>query len=487
METREEVIHEEESTGTLIGETSTEAISKTSTIGFLFLLIIPMVATLIFGAVDPIALGIQIALVTLLSGVWLLDVLRKGRIKISSISVAMPLLMLILVGLIQLIPIGPSGVPETLFKSEQSSHISYDFFATRFAVIQLTAYLLFALGCVYFLDSGRRIRATTYAVIFFATVTAFFGILQFLAKPDGIYGIRQTPFAEPFGPFVNRHHFAAFMEMSFGLAFALFLGHRTSREKRMLLLIAMVLAGISVVLTGSRGGVLSMAVVGLFVLAASLLFSRSEHKEGDEGGRLRNLISSGVLLVAIFGLVVGSVLMLGGDKSLIRGLGGVETGDFSTGRIHFWQVTWEVFKEAPVIGVGLDSLPATFTKFDTWNGEYRIEQAHNDYLQILAEAGVIGAIAVIIFIVVVFRKGLRNITEHKSDYPRAMTIGALGGILGILVHSFFDFPLRTPSNGYFFLILAVLATSSVRFHVKHHHGHRRRNGEVEFPVPNKTV
>jgi O-antigen ligase len=447
--------------------------SRLSTLAVVLLAAIPMIAVAVYGSVDPVALGLQAVLVGLLAVVWIADVAIKGRLDLNLNITPLPLLVLIAIGVVQILPVFGTAVPTDVLKSDIGGTISLDPFATGFAVVQLTVYLVYFLAAIHFLNSAARLRAMVYTVLAFCSVAAFFGILQFLAKPDAIYGLRPTPWAEPFGPYVNRHHFAALMVMSFATGFAVFLGHHSAREKKMLLLISMVLAGISVVLTGSRGGVLSIVAAALFVIVASVVSAKASDSE-EAGSRSTKIISSGLALFTLIALVVGSVLLLGGDSSLVRGLGVVQSEDFSTGRIHFWKVTWDVIRENPMTGVGLDSLAVAFTKFDTWSGTVRVEQSHNDYLQILAEAGIFGLLAVVTFVVVVFRKGLRNIAQSESGFSRGMTIGALGGLLGVLIHSFFDFPLRTPSNGFFFILLAVFATTDVRFHVRHHDKRRKR-------------
>lgn len=448
--------------------------SRLSTLAFVLLAVIPVVAAAVYGSVDAWALGLQSLLVAVLTLVWIADVFVKGKLDLNFNISPLPLLVLILIGVLQILPLFGASVTEAFLNSEVAGTISLDPFATKFALIQLVVYLLYFLAALHFLNSASRLRVMVYSIIVFCSIAAFFGILQFLTKPDAIYGLRPTPFAEPFGPYVNKHHFAALMEMSLGMSFALFLGHQSSREKKMLLLISMVLAGISIVLTGSRGGVLSASAVALFVLVATVVSTRMKDSEaGTNQGRAGNLISSGILLVTIAALVIGSVFMLGGDSSLIRGFGVVESDDFSTGRIHFWQVTWEVIKSSPFVGVGFDSLAVAFTQFDTWNGTVRVEQSHNDYLQIFAEAGIFGLLSVIAFILIVFKKGIRNIGRHGFGFSKSMAIGALGGLLGVLVHSFFDFPLRTPSNGFFFILLTVFATSNVRFHVQRQERRRR--------------
>jgi O-antigen ligase len=160
--------------------------------------------------------------------------------------------------------------------------------------------------------------------------------------------------------------------------------------------------------------------------------------------------------------MIGAVLILGGDSSLTRSLGIVSGEDISSGRLHFWYVALMIFFDHPILGSGLDAFGVVFTKYDTWPGIYRVEQAHNDYLQMLADAGIAGFGCVAAFIYLLFSRGLTNIFTTKDKFRRAVSLGALAGCFGVLVHSFFDFPLRTPANAFFFLMLAAISVASVR-------------------------
>ena len=111
----------------------------------------------------------------------------------------------------------------------------------------------------------------------------------------------------------------------------------------------------------------------------------------------------------------------------------------------------------------LDAFGTAFPLYDTWNGNFRVEQAHNDYLQILADAGLLGFICIAAFIYLLFKQGLQKIGGEHSHFRRSVSVGAMAGCLGILIHSFFDFPLRTPSNAFFFLLFAVFTTASIHF------------------------
>jgi O-antigen ligase len=256
------------------------------------------------------------------------------------------------------------------------------------------------------------------------------------------------------------------MEMTIALPLALLFGKATRRDKRLLLIIAAVLMGAAIIFTSSRGGFLSLLGVLGFIITANLL-GKQPASDGveDKISRYRRnfaLIGGGLALILI---LFGLVWLLGGDQSLLRGTGLESSGqDLSNGRMHFWSVALQIFKDHPILGSGLDSYGIVFPHYDTWNGQFRVEQAHNDYLQTLSDAGVLGLICVVTFIVLLFQQSLRVIgASSKSRFRRATAIGALAGCFGVLLHSFFDFPLRTPSNAFFFLTLTVLAVASINY------------------------
>jgi O-antigen ligase len=263
-----------------------------------------------------------------------------------------------------------------------------------------------------------------------------------------------------FGPFVNQHHFAAFMEMTSALAVSLLFGRTISREKKFLIGGCLLLSSLAVVLTSSRGGLMGLVAGSAFVLVISYFVRRRSGASSERRrfGRAASIAGA----VAGLGFFVGLVIFLGGDEGLLRATGLAMSGDDpSNGRLHFWSIALKIFYEHPILGAGLDAFGVAFTRHDTWPGVFRIEQAHNDYLQTLADAGLAGFAAVAAFIFLLFRNGRQLISSERDDFRLRAAIGALGGCFAILLHSFFDFPLRTPSNAFFFLLLVVIATVNV--------------------------
>lgn len=438
-----------------------EGASRLSKMAFFLICAVPIFATLLFGGVDNATWLLITLIVLAITLLWLAESWRSGGLIVNRSALQLPLAALALIGIIQILPLGHYDlVGVSVVRS-----LSMDAFATRMFLTRLIVYLVFFAACLVFINTEARMRKIVLLVIVFGSVLAFFGIVQRLSDPEAIYGIRATPQAIPFGPFVNQHHFAAFMEMTAGVTLGMLLGRHMARNRKALLAFALVLMSVAIVLTGSRGGLLGLLSVTIFAFIASYKL-RGKTRETGRGTRVALALSA----IAFVLLTLGVVVFVGGGDSLLRGVGAGElTGDISSGRLHFWAIALKIFAANPLIGAGLDAFGVAFTRNDTWNGVFRVEQAHNDYLQVLAEAGIAGLACLAVFIYLLFRKGW-SVIGGSSGFRREAAIGSLAGCFGVLVHSFFDFPLRTPSNAFFFLMLCTVATARVA--AEHHH--RRR-------------
>ena len=462
-------IQEISKTSAFSGEKTTEEKpSRLSSIIFVLLCAILVLSVVFYGAVDTIWLAILTAVAAFIVLFWLADAWKTAQFKYNSSALQIPLLALILIGLVQLLPLGNFVAPGDSLSVESVSSLSLNPFMTRLAVIRLCVDFVFFAALLTFVNHRGRLKKLILTIIIFSSIMAFYGILQRLASLEGIYGVRPTPQANPFASFVNQHHFAAFMEMTIGLTLGILFGKGVKKEMRIFLIIAALIMGIAIIFTGSRGGLLSFLAVLGFIVFANVLWDRQKADDERETdiriSRFRRnliLVGGGLVLVVV---LFGSVILLGGDNALLRGIGlNINQADVSSGRTHFWSVALNIFSDYPVLGAGLDAFGTAFSRYDSWNGLLRVEHAHNDYLQILADAGIIGLICVIAFIFLLFKQSLKTIGNTSDHFRRNAAIGALAGCFGIIVHSFFDFPLRTPSNAFYFLAMAALATVSVYY------------------------
>jgi O-antigen ligase len=302
------------------------------------------------------------------------------------------------------------------------------------------------MAALTFVDSEFRFRRAVSVLLIFGGLIAFVGIMQKLASPEAIYGVRKHSGAIPFGPYVNSHHFASLMVLISGVGVAHLLGNGVKQQTKLLVGIAVGLMAIAAPFTGSRGGVLAYLAMICVAVLAWFYGRRSEERSS-----VFPLIAGG----AVFGLIViGSLFYLGGESSVLRGFGiENQSADISSGRYHFWSIAWKIFLANPILGAGMDAFGVAFTRFDTQSGIYRVEQAHNDYLQMLADGGLVGFSLAIAFVFILVKRAVKRIREESDPFLRTTIIGGLAGCVGILVHSIFDFPLRTVGNAFVFLLV----------------------------------
>jgi O-antigen ligase len=434
----------------------------------IWLLITAFTAAIAFGAVDPLATGALTIAASVTLVLWAADAWRTGQLAINLDVLYLPVIGLILIGIVQLLPL--RGVDTSgLLSVPMSTALSLDPYATRMFTVRLVILLVFFAAAFTFIDSRTKVERIAIAIIVFGTAMAFFAILQRLAGAELIYGYRRSSQSIPFGPFINQHHFAAFMELTSGLALGILIGRGVSRERRIFFGLAAVVMGIAVVFTGSRGGFLSYA--GVVIVAGLLSYLKLRASDRGESGIGRMAALAGG--TALFVGAVSTAFFLGGGEALFRGMGS-DQSDITSGRSHFWSVAWQIFIDHPIIGAGFDAFGVAFTRYDTWPGLYRLEQAHNDYLQTLADAGLLGFACVAAFIYLFARKSLNVIAASADEMRSNFAIGALAACTGILIHSMFDFPLRTTSNAIFFLMIVVLACTWVEKDGSSSSGRRRR-------------
>jgi O-antigen ligase len=465
---KEKSIETSNSSEWFIPEITDEKPTILSGIIFFLFPVIFILATIAYGSVDSWALGLLSLGAGIIAILWFLDSFFKKSFAFNTSIIQLPLIGLILIGIIQILPIASSPVSGDLLSIPATNTLSIDPNTTRMAVIMLLVYLVFFAASLAYINSEKRLKTMVFTVIIFGSFMAFLGIIQFLSGTDSIYGLRPNNATSPFASYANKHHFAALMEMIVGLNLSLLYGEATKKDKRLLLVISVVLMGVCVLLTSSRGGLLSLLAVVAFVTALNLFGKKSGHRESSSKGNKFLLIGASLTFIVV---LLGTALFLGAGADLKRGTGMTQMEDVSTGRFHFWGIALQVIKDNPIIGTGLDTFGIIFPKHDTWNGSLRVEQSHNDYLQILADAGILGFLCVAAFIFLLFKLSLSLINQTHDKFRRGAAIGALAGCFGILFHSFFDFPLRTPSNPFIFLTLVVIAVSSVgatKLHRKHH-------------------
>ena len=151
------------------------------------------------------------------------------------------------------------------------------------------------------------------------------------------------------------------------------------------------------------------------------------------------------------------MLIFGGEELIDRTVGTLSSDNVTTDRTKFWQGTKEIIRAHPLLGAGLGAFGVAYTRHDLSSGAARLDQAHNDYLQLFADAGIVGGLLGLVFVAALFRMAFARMASRDA-FRRGVALGALSGCFAALVHSLFDFSLHLTANALLFLLLAALAT-----------------------------
>lgn len=309
------------------------------------------------------------------------------------------------------------------------------------------AYGMLAWVVTQALRRSSQLRPLAWILCGYGAVVAAFALLQGLAPNGKLYWIWTAEQGGLiYGPYVNHNHYAGLMEMlaPFPLVLA---ASRFTRGRRQLAAAAIgaLMAG-TIFLSGSRGGMLAFAVE-MVVLAVWL---RPHQRNWRQPAIL------GAFLVVVIGLLV----WIGGNE-MTRRLASIhsETRQEMSGgvRLTIARDSLRMWKERPLLGWGLGTFPEVYPQFRSFYTGFFVNQAHNDYAQLLTETGLVGFAIAVWFLVLVFRRTRTKLENWPDTANGVLTLAALLGCLGILVHSWLDFNLQIPANAALFYVLCAIA------------------------------
>jgi putative inorganic carbon (HCO3(-)) transporter len=410
-----------------------------------------------------------VCVVFILAILWLIETSIRGSWLKDDWPLALPLAVLALFAFLQTLPIANQSGESADIGFAPWNAISADPYQTRFFVLQLLALTLAGLFLIrYASSSERRLRIMINVVIGVAVASAIFGILRQTMQHSAGFGL---PLLLPdlgYGQFINKNHFAFLMEMSLGLILGLILGGGVRREQALIYFAALLPIWIGLVLCCSRGGLIAMLAQ---IVIAALLFSvvaRKRHSTEPQS-KLFTIarswpVRAALVLVLIVGVVFGT-LWLGGDRLAAsieesRSEFNPDPTNLRLGvsRNEIWKATWRMFAAHPILGVGMGGYWMAVPAFHDAAGTMTPQEAHNDYLELLASGGVIGLALGVWFGIVVFMRTRKNL-RAANRFRRAACYGAAIGIAGVAVHSLVDFGLHKIANALVFTTLIVIATS----------------------------
>jgi O-antigen ligase len=321
-------------------------------------------------------------------------------------------------------------------------------YSTRMELLLLLSDLIVLFVAVQAFRILEHWRGFVWFGMFFGFLVSLFAVLQVLTSNGKLYWFREISSGGlPFGPYVNRNHFAGFVELILPLALVPLVLGRVRRERRPVVGLFAVLPIGALFLSASRGGIVSLAVE-LGALLLVMILRRAMGKQ---------------LLAGVSVLLVASLLISWlGVRQILQRLSSIQLLEVTAGkRASMRKDTWCIFLDYPLVGTGLGTLQLVYPRYETLYDGKIVNHTHNDYLEALAETGILGGLCCAWFLGVLFSESLKRLRQLNNSFIGTLQLSGLVASTGFLVHSFVDFNLHIPANALLFFLLAHLATAKI--------------------------
>jgi O-antigen ligase len=319
------------------------------------------------------------------------------------------------------------------------------------------ALLVFVISRQVFAGGGVRIAARGIASIGLALAAVS---LAQDATAHGLMYWRWPPLNEgppPFGPFVNRNHFATWIVMAVPVCLGYLLAHGSAHNRGELagaswhqrvlealdarsiwLTASICLMLVALVASLSRAGMVGL-VSG--ILAAAYLRGR------------RTGSPASLWVVAAFSLALIAAVKRVNPSDVFQRFS--TAGVATTDRLAIWRATLPIVKDFWLTGAGAGTFDTVMLAYQRTPSLFRINAAHNHYLQVAAEGGLLIGIPVAVALVLFLRAAFAALADDDSGmyFLRA---GALGGLIGVAVQSVWETGLTAPANAVLAAIVAAM-------------------------------
>jgi O-antigen ligase len=339
-------------------------------------------------------------------------------------------------------------------------------------LILMVCYGIFGFLVLRTARGRRRLEIFVLVMIGSAFFQAIYGMAETFSWSERIFGLQKKyNIGSVTGTYINRNHFAGFMEMAFPLTLGYLLARaryflmdkglgwrqrflwfsQESLQWSLLVGLGSVFIGIALVFSKSRSGIMIFLVTVL--LAAGALGSWRELSDrADERKRARGilrLVVAAVLAVALW-LGIGPVIERFGEMDISK-----------EARRTFVANTVRMTGDFLWAGAGKGTYVDVYPMYKKIDDGYQLSYAHNDYLEVTAENGVVAGGCLIVAGLWLFVVLAGRWRKRRANFAKGIGLGAILGILAILIHGFTDFNLQIPANAVYFVGLCALATNVV--------------------------
>lgn len=372
-------------------------------------------------------------------------------------------------------------------------------YSVRMSIIRWTVYGLFFLGLIQVLKTKERISLAISLILIMGCFDAMYGLIQTYSGSEHIWWFKKQDDYKSYvcGTYINRNHLAGFMEMGLLLAVAFAaslapikkkasvssrnkrtLGSRISEAmsaeedltKRILIVFSGVVLGIGLIFSGSRGGMIA-AAGGMLCMGILFMFKKIHRRNA-------------LLILILFVLIAAYSIYMGVEHPVSR---------FNTfeatlnSRLRLVKDTLKMFNDYRLTGVGVGNFQYVYPRYQSPEEHiYLVDFAHNDWVQFLAEAGIVGFLLLLVGMGWYLFNTLRLWKRRDDPFAVSLGAGAIGAIVAIAIHSVSDFNLHIPAN--FLILVAIMAIAYAALHLERHHRRERMNYRYyELPLKYRGI
>ena len=474
---------------------------------FTIYLIILILSPLLFGSVHTYAYTIMV--IGVLTGAFLLLIknIRKDpgsgayRFQFPRTSLNFVLLILLSFLIFQIIPLpdfllkflSPEAsvvahkslpAPDVIVHSNQDNawfSLSPYYYPVRMSLVRFIAYGLFFTGFAQILNSKKRIEFVILVILIISCFEAIYGLAQAYSESGHILWLQKGVYQKDIcGTYINRNHFAGLMEISLLLAasysaallnkkkkiasahkksmrawLSQYLSMEQRFNKRTFVLFIGAMAGVGLIFSASRGGMIAGAG-GMLCMSLLFIFRKNYRRKG-------------LIVFLLFCTTAAYSLDIGVDYPLGR----FKYFDESfNNRFRYTQKTIDMFQDYKLTGIGTGNFQYAYPKYQSDKDKKRYMRfAHNDWAQFVAEAGITGICLMLSGIFYYLYQTLKMWKKRRYSFAVCLGIAPLPIMTAVAIHSYSDFNLHIPSN--FLILVATMSIGYAALHLTAPHSKKK--------------
>ncbi len=396
----------------------------------ILLLICVLLTSLAWGGNELWVVGLLIITVFGILGAGIIFRIAQGALKIGTDNSYIPIIAF------------------SIYVTICSYIFSVEIHSSIVGLLLMLVYLsiVFVGHCGFELRGGTKILFI--GIIILGAFQATYGLIQYLGGYNYIWGFPKIAYRDlATGTLINRNHFALLINIciSSGVGYLYYRSLRLLRTEELSfrriiaapgsallgwIVFWIVFMGLALIFSMSRMG------IGTMFCSIAIMFVMANLKRP----RKRTATIGLAMVIAIIGLAV----YVGIDEVLVRYEDLSKERETDRGRIAIWRDAWKMVEQNPLFGQGLGTFQWTYPAYETVDPDRPARYAHNDYLQILIETGIIGLGLLLWFFVSVWRVAVKNLRDSTDPLVKGIGLATIGALTAIALQEITDFGLYIP-------------------------------------------